>query len=104
MVEYIHTVKKGNKMLKFKKAANVGDVIRAYDFKPMVGREDCFVEGKVVDSCNKDHGYDAFKIIVSKEIFGGENVTDNLVGKFVYVPHEVSFMEYDARIINLSSI
>jgi hypothetical protein len=96
-------IEKGNKnMLKNARLAVVGDVIRSYDFKPMVGREDCFVEGEVVDARNTEHGFDAFKILVSKEVFSGEKVTDNLVGNFVYVPHQVSFMEYDGRIINLS--
>ncbi len=90
------------KTLKFKNAALPGDVIRSYDFKPMAGREDCYVEGKVIEASNMEHGFEAFKIEVSKEIFSGKNVTDHLVGKFVYVPLEVSFMEYDARIINLS--
>ena len=27
-----------------------GDVIRAFDFKPMVGRDDCYVEGEVVSA------------------------------------------------------
>jgi hypothetical protein len=100
---YLMMIEKGTtKMLKNSKLASVGDVIRAYDFKPMVGREDCFVEGEVVEANNKEHGYSAFKIVVSKEIFSGEKVTDHLVGKFVYVPHEVSFMEYEGRIINLS--
>lgn len=78
------------------------DFIRAYDFKPMLGREDSFFEGQVVDSNNKDNGYPAFKIRVSKEVFGGEIVTDNLVGGFIYVPHKVSYMEYPGRVINLS--
>jgi hypothetical protein len=96
-------MRRGNvNMLKNARLATVGDVIRSYDFKPMVGREDCFVEGKVIEANNKEHGYSAFKILVSKEVFSGEKVTDNLVGKFVYVPHEVSFMEYDGRILNLS--
>lgn len=90
-------------MLKFENTANVGEFIRAYDFKPMLGREDCFVEGQVVEGDNTEHGYPAFKIRVSKEVFGGEQVNDNLVGRFVYVPHEVSFMEYSGRIINLSA-
>ena len=89
-------------MLRNAGVATKGDFIRAYDFKPMVGREDCFVEGKVVESKNTEHGYDAYKISVTKEIFGGEKISDNLVGKFVYVPHEVSFMEYAGRVINLS--
>lgn len=89
-------------MLKFEKIAKVGDVIRSYDFKPMAGREDCYVEGEVIDSKNMEHGFEAFKILVSKEVFSGKTVTDHLIGKYVYVPHEVSFMEYDARIMNLS--
>ncbi len=91
-------------MLRNARVAVDGDFIRAYDFKPMVGREDCFVEGQVVECANNEHGYAAFKIRVSKEVFGGEKVTDHLVGKFVYVPHEVSFMEYAGRVINLSKI
>lgn len=90
-------------MLKFENTANVGEFIRAYDFKPMIGREDCFVEGQVVECDNTERGYSAFKIRVSKEVFSGEHVNDNLVGRFVYVPHEVSFMEYGGRVVNLSS-
>ena len=29
--------------LKFTNAADIDDIIRAYDFKPMAGREDCYV-------------------------------------------------------------
>jgi hypothetical protein len=95
-------MRKGKEMLKNARVATEGDFIRAYDFKPMVGREDCFVEGQVVERNNTENGYAAFKIRVSKEVFGGERVTDNFVGNFIYVPHQVSFMEYDGRIINLS--
>jgi hypothetical protein len=90
-------------MNKFANIATVGQTIRAYDFKPMVGRGDCFVEGVIVEARNTEHGYDAFKIQVTKEVFSGETVKDHFVGQFVYVPHEVSFMEYDARIMNLSA-
>jgi hypothetical protein len=96
-------MRKGNvNMLRNASVATKGDFIRAYDFKPMLNREDCFVEGQVVERANTEHGYTAFKIFVSKEVFGGEKISDNLVGKYVYVPHEVSFMEYAGRIINLS--
>ena len=95
--------KKGNEMLKNARLAVVGDFIRAYDFKPVFGRGDCFVEGQVVESNNTENGYSAFKIRVSKEVFSGDRVTDNFVGNFIYVPHEVSFMEYSGRIINLSN-
>lgn len=80
--------------------ASVGDVIRAYDFKPMAGREDCFVEGVVEQANNNEMGFTAYKITVTKDVFGGEK--GNRVGKIVFVPHEVSFMEYAGRVLNLS--
>lgn len=91
-------------MLKFENVAKVGDYIRAYDFKPMRGRMDCYVEGDVLEITN-EQGYKAFKIKVRNDVFGGEmqeeeGQTRN--GKIVFVPMEVSFMEYDSRIMNLS--
>ena len=81
---------------------NVRDVIRSYDFKPMVGREDCFVEGEVLALTN-EQGYDAYKIRVTKDSWS--DATDKgRVGKIVFVPVEVSFMEYAGRVINLSRI
>jgi len=92
-------------MLKFANVAKVGDVIRAYDFKPMVGRSDCFVEGTVL-AIDDSQGYKAFKIRVSKDVFDNKEYTafgyGGRVTKEVFVPLQVSFMEYDARIINLS--
>jgi hypothetical protein len=91
-------------MLKFEKAANVGDTIRAYDFKPMAGRSDCFVEGKVI-ALSEERGYKAFKIECTADFFDGKyrkGARSSRVAKTVFVPVEVSFMEYDARIINLS--
>jgi hypothetical protein len=91
-------------MLKFEKVAAVGDYIRAYDFKPMRGRMDCYVEGIVLEITN-EKGYKAFKIKVKNDVYGGEmqeaeGQTRN--GQEVFVPMEVSFMEYDSRIMNLS--
>lgn len=92
-------------MLKFAKIAKVGQTIRAYDFKPMAGRADCFVEGTVLDITN-EQGYMAYKIECTKDFFGDDGFLPkgkgSRVGLTVYVPQEVSFMEYDARIINLS--
>lgn len=86
--------------MKFEKIAEVGNVIRAYDFKPMNGRPDCFVEGIVEAVRDTSQYFNAYRIKVTKDQFGDE--PGNRVGKIVFVPHEVSFMEYDARIINLS--
>ena len=84
-----------------------GDVIRAYDFKPMVGRDDCFIEGEVLDCADTTQGYQAYKIRVTKDHFGNDCVTtkagpDSRVGHEMFVPWRVSFMEYQGRIINLS--
>lgn len=91
-------------MLKNARLASVGDVIRGYDFKPMVGRNDCFVEG-VVETTTNEMGYMAYKITCTKDVFDGANQPKgkgSRVGKIVYIPFEVSFMEYDGRILNLS--
>ena len=92
-------------MLKFQNIAKVGQTIRAYDFKPMIGRSDCFVEGKVL-AIDDSQGYKAFRIRVTKDVFDNKEFTESGYGsrvtKEVFVPMQVSFMEYDARIINLS--
>lgn len=79
-----------------------GDVIRSYDFKPMVGRDDCFVEGEVLD-ITSEQGYTAYKIVVSKDSWSSADCKGRL-GKVVYCPVEVSFSEYAGRIINLSRL
>ena len=84
-----------------------GDTIRAYDFKPMLGRDDCYIEGRVVDAHNNENGYQAYKIVVTKDHFGNDRVRtkagpDNRVGIEMFVPWRTSFMEYQGRIINLS--
>jgi hypothetical protein len=93
-----------------------GDTIRAYDFKPMLGREDSFVEGVVLEDTNTEQGYTAYKIRVTRDHFDRATDTallsgvialnqrqlDNRVNHEVFVPHKVSFMEYAGRVVNLS--
>lgn len=78
-----------------------GDVIRAYDFKPMVGREDCFIEGQVLDTNNTDNGYQAYKILVTKDSWSDAQDKGRL-GIVMFVPWRVSFSEFQGRIMNLS--
>jgi len=97
-------LRKGTKMLKNAKLASVGDAIRGYDFKPMVGRNDCYAEG-TVESISNEMGYMAYKITCTTDVFDGKKQPKgkhSRVGKIVFVPFEVSFMEYDGRILNLS--
>ena len=94
-------------MLKFHGVAKVGDCIRAYDFKPCRGREDAYIEGVVESANNTEMGFRAYKITVTADKFAGEIETTpfegNRVGKIFWVPQQVDFMEYDFRIVNLSS-
>lgn len=106
MVElFYQQLNKETKMMKFEKVAKVGQTIRGYDFKPMAGRNDCYVEG-VVEGITNEMGYRAFKLTCTKDVFDGKEIAKrekgSRVGKIVFVPMEVSFMEFDARIINLS--
>jgi hypothetical protein len=80
----------------------VRDVIRSYDFKPMVGREDCFVEGEILEITN-EQGYNAYKIMVTKD--SCSTAWDaGRVGKIVFCPVTVFHNDYPGRIMNLSRI
>ena len=84
-----------------------GDTIRAYDFKPMLGRDDCYIEGRVIDRNNTEMGFQAYKVVVTKDHFGNDQVStkagaDSRVGIEMFVPWKVSFMEYQGRVINLT--
>jgi len=86
-----------------------GDVIRSYDFKPMVGRDDCYIEGRVVDAHSNEMGFQAYKVVVTKDHFGNDSVSteagpNSRVGHEMFVPWTVSFMEFQGRVINLSRI
>lgn len=92
-------------MLKFENIAKIGDVIRAYDFAPCQGRDDAFVEGIVENANCNEPGFKCFKITVTADKFEKyetESHDENRVGRIVFVPHEISFMEFDSRVINLS--
>ena len=94
-------------MLKFENIAKVGDVIRAYDFKPCAGRDDAFIDGIVIDANNSEQGFKAFKVKVTADKFlkfETKASKNNRIGLEMFVPFETSFSEFDFRIINLSNI
>lgn len=82
-------------MLKFENLANVGDVIRGYDF---MGMKDAYIQGTVTAKGSIYHPvegfymYEAYTIMVDKDGagFGRE-------GDTAYIPFETS-MEYDGRV------
>ena len=94
-------------MLKFENIAKVGDMIRAYDFKPCAGRDDAFIEGIVEQvNCN-EAGYNSYKVTVLVDKFKKYETKPNprnRVGQIVFVPHQTSFMEFDFRVVNLSKM
>ena len=78
-----------------KNEANIGDVVRSWDFKPMEDRGDCFIEGIVV---GKDDGM--FEIVVQKRVFDGD-VVDVTPGETVRTAFQTLFMEWAGRITKL---
>ena len=79
-----------------------GDVIRSYDFKPMLGREDCFVEGMVVKATD-EQGYDAYKIRVTRDSWSDAEDKGRF-GKIIYVPVAVAYNDFPGRVMNLSRV
>jgi len=79
-----------------------GDIIRAYDFKPMVGREDCFIEGQVLETNNMEMGYQSYKILVTNDSWIEGANDKGRIGIEMFVPWRTSFNEFQGRVINLS--
>jgi hypothetical protein len=95
-------MRKGNTMI----SVQLGNILRAYDFKPMVGRNDCFVEGEVIErNAIAEAGYSCYKIRVTRDVYDGQEQEAgeySRKGQIVFVPWRVDFMEYAGRIMNLS--
>ena len=90
-------------MLKFENTANIGDIIKAFDFKPMEGREDSFLAGRVVRKGSLYKEYEGRKLYLCEgyevEVLGGDSESAPIrKGTTALVPFEVDFMEYDERI------
>lgn len=79
-----------------------GDIIRAYDFKPMAGREDCYIEGEVIDAHSTEQGYQAYKIRVTNDSWREGEDDKGRIGIEMFVPWRVSFNEFQGRVMNLS--
>jgi hypothetical protein len=87
--------------LKFSNIASEGQTIRAYDFKPSSDRPDQFVEGVVLNANNDSQGFAAIKIKVTRDHSDGDDLSEfglGRVGSVVYVPQEVSTLEWDGRV------
>lgn len=95
-------MRKEIKMTNFENTAEIGDTIRSFDFKPMPGRNDSYVEGVVVEKGITKNGFMGFTIKVTKQVFGDivdEILSDN--SKEIMAPFEMSFLDWDARITKI---
>jgi hypothetical protein len=85
---------RGDPMLKYQNLAQVGDRIRAYDFR---GGKDYYIEGRVTakGAIRSPQGgymlYEGYTIDIDVDTLGGR------VGDEGYVPFETS-MDYDDRV------
>ena len=78
-----------------KNEAEIGDVVRSWDFQPMEDRGNCFIEGIVID---KDDGM--FEIVVQKRVFDGD-VVEVQPGETVKTAFKTLFMEWAGRITKM---
>lgn len=92
--EYMMKQKVKN-MLKYQNLAQIGDRIRAYDFR---GMKDAFIEGVIIDKGpikNEEGAYmlfDGYTIQIDKD-----GADFGRVGDLGYVPFETS-LDYDDRV------
>lgn len=75
-------------MLKFESVAKVGEYIKAMDFRPMENRDDSFVIGKILRE-----DYRGGFIVECRFDTEGQRV-----GAEVFVPFQISFMEWNERV------
>jgi len=97
-------------MIKFENTANVGDTIRAYDFRPMTDRPDSYLVGEVIEkgaifvkpdpsATREVYMCDGYTIFVKESVTGSVEYDIERVGRTMYVPFEMSgFSEFDNRV------
>lgn len=96
-------------MLKFEALANVGDKIKAFDFKPMPDRDDSYLVGRVIakgpiyakpfpEADREVHMFDGYTVYVTDSRSGSDDYDMKRIGTEAYIPFEVDFLEYDDRV------
>ena len=97
-------------MLKFENTANVGDMIRAYDFEPMPDRPDSYLVGEVLEkgeiyakphytAPRKVYMCNGYTVFVKDSVTGSVEHDMQRVGRIMYVPFEIGGpSEFDNRV------
>ncbi len=84
-------------------AYEIGTKIRAYDFEPMIGRPDRYIEGRIIEAGTIMHPefhhplFDGYTI----EITGAARKDDPRIGDVGYVPMKVAFFDFEGRIAEI---
>ena len=93
-------------MLKFENTAEVGDLIRAYDFEPMPDRPDTYVTGWVKEKgaifLPMDETGIPRYVCDGYTILCQYDTNENRTGETIYVPFEMGFTDFDGRVENLT--
>lgn len=87
-----------------KETFKTGDYIRAYDFKPCLGRGDNFVEGQIISIEKPANDYHYYLIECTRDICDDLiEMKYSRVGEKIKVPCKTS-NDYPGRVINLTRI
>lgn len=88
-------------MEKFESTAEVGDLVKCYDFRPMEGRPERFVVGRVVEKgFLTEYSMVGYRVAVLKDtVFTGEDMRDEIATAF-----EMMFGEFDGRITKVETV
>jgi hypothetical protein len=93
-----------NRQLKFADFATLGQKIRAYSFFPRPGIE-CFYEGIVEDECFRTaNGVATYVIRTTRSVWEGKDVPIEATEVTIVVPHELSFSDWDTRIVLVEEV
>lgn len=87
------------------KTFTIGQKIRAYDFKPMEGRNK-FIEGHILNTGwikHPTYGHDMFEGYTIR-ITNADRANDPRIGDIGYVPFDMDFQEFEGRITKLETL
>lgn len=87
-------------MKKFEATAEVGDLVKCYDFEPMEGRPERYVVGRVVEKgWIADYFIQGYRVEVLEDTCYPAGARDEIVA-----PFEVMFLEHDVRITRVEAV
>jgi len=86
--------------MKFEATAEVGDLIKCYDFEPFPGREERYVVGRVTEKgWIADHSVQGYRVEVLKDTVWPDDERTEIVA-----PFQVMFLEFDQRITKVEAV